>query len=272
VSEPERAEHEKAYLKSSLKHYGVSVPAIRAVARKAGTLDHDALVAVVEALWAKPVHERRMAAVELLASNVDRLGHDDMVLIERLLRESRTWAVVDALAASVVGRVVESDDRLGAVLDRWATDDDFWIRRAALLALLIPLRRGAGDFERFGRYADTMLDDREFFVRKAIGWVLRDAARRRPELVYDWLLPRAARASGVTVREAVKPLSDEQRASVMAASGRGPARRAGESRAGRPRGSRASAAGRRRPRPDAAPPAGSGGAGTGPGRRDCRWW
>lgn len=192
---------------------------------------------MVEALWARPVHERRMAAVELLALNADRLGYEDAALLERLLRESRTWALVDGLAASVVGRVVEQDPRFGPVLDRWATDGDFWIRRSALLALLVSLRRGAGDFERFGHYADAMLDEREFFIRKAIGWVLRDTARKRPGMVYEWLLPRAGRASGVTLREAVKPLSEEQRRSVMAASGRAPARRAGGSRAGPPRSS-----------------------------------
>jgi len=76
----------------------------------------------------------------------------------------------------------------------------------AILALLRPLRAGGGDFERFARYADAMLDEKEFFVRKAIGWVLRDVAKRRPELVAAWLAPRLHRASGVTVREAVKPL------------------------------------------------------------------
>ena len=62
-----------------------------------------------------------------------------------------------------------------------------------------------------------MLDEREFFIRKAIGWVLRDTARKRPDLVFDWLLPRAERASGVTIREAIKPLSRPQRAAIDAA-------------------------------------------------------
>jgi 3-methyladenine DNA glycosylase AlkD len=62
-----------------------------------------------------------------------------------------------------------------------------------------------------------MLEEKEFFIRKAIGWVLRDTARKRPDLVYAWLLPRAARATGVTLREAVKPLSPEQRAAALAA-------------------------------------------------------
>ncbi|MFT3853851.1 MAG: DNA alkylation repair protein [Ilumatobacteraceae bacterium] len=206
-----RAEHERAYLKSSLEHYGTSVPASRAVAkatrRRCADMTHDQLVELVETLWAQPVHERRMICVELLDLRSDLLGPADMALLERLLRESRTWALVDGLAASVVGRLVERHPATTAVLDRWAADDDFWLRRSALLALLVPLRRGDGDFERFGCYADAMLDEREFFVRKAIGWVLRDTGRKRPDLVFDWLLPRAARASGVTRREAVKPLS-----------------------------------------------------------------
>ena len=86
-----------------------------------------------------------------------------------------------------------------------------------MLALLLPLRRGEGDFDRFSRYADAMLDEKEFFIRKAIGWILRETAKKRPAMVYEWLLPRAARAPGVTVREAVKPLSDQQRASILAA-------------------------------------------------------
>lgn len=219
-SVPERAAGEKAYLKSDLWHYGASVPVIRSVVRtatKAAALTHDDLVELVESLWDEPVHERRAAAVEVLEAHCRLLVAGDIGLLERLLRESRTWALVDSLAASVVGPLVEREPALGAVLDRWAGDDDFWIRRSALLALLIPLRQGGGDFERFGRYADAMLDEQEFFIRKAIGWVLRDTGKKRPELVFEWLLPRAARASGVTVREAVKPLREDHRAAILAA-------------------------------------------------------
>ena len=218
---PERAEQERRYLKSELEHYGVNLPAIRSVAKAVRKehprLDHDDFVSLVSELWAAPVHERRMATVELLVLYTDLLRADDMPLLERLLRGSKTWALVDALAASVVGDLIERHPTSVAILDRWATDDDFWIRRSALLALLIALRRGEGDFARFARYADAMLDEKEFFIRKAIGWVLRDTARKRPDMVYEWLLPRAVRASGVTLREAVKPLSDRQRIAVLAA-------------------------------------------------------
>lgn len=217
---PERAEQEKAYLKSSLEHYGTSMPAIRGAVRSVvgrAALGHDDVVALVEELWALPVHERRQAAVEVLEFYQARLVAGDMPLLERLLRESRTWALVDGLAASVVGPLVEREPEAAAVLDRWARDEDFWIRRSAMLALLLALRRGEGDFARFTRYADAMLEEKEFFIRKAIGWILRDTARKRPDMVFEWLLPRAARASGVTIREAVKPLSEERRAAVLAA-------------------------------------------------------
>jgi len=218
---PARAAHEKAYLKSDLQHYGASVPDVRSVVKAVVNAnpdwDHDEIVTVAEALWDAPVHERRMAAFELLAQCSDRLTARDMSMLERLLRESKTWALVDSLSVWVVGDLVARDARTADVLDRWATDDDFWLRRAAMLSLLVPLRKGGGDFDRFSRYADAMLEEKEFFIRKAIGWVLRDKARKRPAMVYEWLMPRAARASGVTVREAVKPLSVEQRAAILAA-------------------------------------------------------
>jgi 3-methyladenine DNA glycosylase AlkD len=216
-----RAVKEKAYLKSQLDHYGTSVPEIRAVAkrlhRQYPDVPHDELMTLVTTLWEASVHERRMFVVELLVLYVDRLEAADVELLERLLRESNTWALVDGLAASVVGPMVTRYRELDAVLDRWALDGDFWIRRSALLALLRELRAGRGDFARFSRYADAMLEDKEFFIRKAIGWVLRDTARKRPDQVYEWLLPRVRRASGVTVREAVKPLSPDQQAAILAA-------------------------------------------------------
>src|SRR2546421_683608 len=64
-------------------------------------------------------------------------------------------------------------------------------------------------------YADRRLEEREFFIRKAIGWVLREVSKKRPDLVFEWLEPRAARASGVTTREAVKYLSPSQRHAIL---------------------------------------------------------
>jgi 3-methyladenine DNA glycosylase AlkD len=223
IADPSRAEKERAYLKSDLVFLGVGVPATRQVVGQAwaeqGRLDHEGLIAAVSRLWESGIHERRMAAVELLKlAPPATMSIDDEPVLEHLLRTARTWAYVDSLAADVVGNLVASSPQAwDPVLDRWASDEDFWIRRSALLSLLVPLRHGGGDFERFSRYADAMLDEREFFIRKAIGWVLRETGRRRPELVADWIEPRVARASGITVREAVKHIDGGRRARILAA-------------------------------------------------------
>jgi 3-methyladenine DNA glycosylase AlkD len=73
------------------------------------------------------------------------------------------------------------------------------------------MRRGEGDWTRFARYADPLLDDREFFIRKAIGWVLREAAKRTPDRVVAYVAPRATRMSGVTWREATRKLPAGER-------------------------------------------------------------
>lgn len=209
---PERAEKDKRYLKSSLEHLGASVPQIRQEAKRAvkEAPTREELLGLVRELWAKPVHERRATAAFLLEARVRQLGPADVGLIERLVRESKTWALVDVLAGSVLGAVIAAHPDSADSLDAWIIDPDFWVRRAALLAQLAPLKNGA-PFERFVGYADAMLDDREFFIRKAIGWVLRETAKQRPDEVREWLIPRAHRVSGVTMREAVKYLPDDNR-------------------------------------------------------------
>jgi 3-methyladenine DNA glycosylase AlkD len=244
AGDPARAAQEKRYLRSELEHLGATVPVTRRVVRTAlrgePAPTRAEVLGAVEALWSRPVHECRAAAVELLEARGELLRPSDLPLLERLLREARTWALVDNLAASVLGPLAERFPALERRIGRWVGDEDFWLRRAALLAELVALREGRGDFDRFGRRAEALLDDREFFVAKAIGWVLRDTSRRDPARVAAWLRPRAARAAAVTVREAVKRLAPRDRAAILAARGAGGAGRRGAAthggrRAGRPR-------------------------------------
>jgi len=205
-----RAAQEKRYLRSSLHHLGAGAPAIaravRGFRRANRDLGRAELAALVEALWGRGIFELRSAAVGLLVAWREELAPGDLALLERLLRTSCTWALVDALAANCLGHLADRHAAVRRLLPRWGRDPDLWIRRSALLAHLVALREGRGDLAAFGRLADPLLEDREFFIRKAIGWVLRDAGKRDPAGVAAWLLPRAARAAPLTVREAVKHL------------------------------------------------------------------
>ena len=218
--DPERAVGAKRYLKSELAFFGDSAPVLREVLREAlgarAPLTREQLLALVRELWCE-VFELRAAAVELLHRRAAVLTEQDLAFAEDLLRDSRTWALVDTLAVHVAGRLVTRFPALGDSLDRWACDADFWLRRSALLALLVPLREGGGDFERFTRYADGMLAEREFFIRKAIGWVLRETAKKRPELVEEFVSARLPRLAPLTLREAIKPLPAARRAVFLSA-------------------------------------------------------
>jgi 3-methyladenine DNA glycosylase AlkD len=214
----ERAANERKYLKSDMRFLGATLADIRRVAKAASAdpkLDRAATLRLVEALWREPVFERRMVASLLLEFHAADLRSEDLRLIERLIRESKTWALVDVLSGDVVGEI-GSRLKIRRTLDRWARDEDFWIRRSSLLAELKPLKHGA-PFEPFARRADAMLDETEFFIRKAIGWVLRETSKRRPDEVYAWIAPRTDRASGVTMREAVKYLDADRASRLMQA-------------------------------------------------------
>lgn len=206
----ERAVSERAYLKSTYDHVGAPVPAVRAVARqflRDHRPTHDELVALVDHLWTGNLYERRLLATLLLQASWKDFGVADLPWIESLVRDSRTWALVDTLATGVVAPIVRRDPDGLAVLDRWVGHDDVWVRRTAVLGLRDLMRDGR-EIDRFVRYADVLLVEREFFIRKALGWIARDTSRRHPEPIDAWVRAELDRMSGVTIREAVKYLPD----------------------------------------------------------------
>ena len=179
VGDTERAAGAKAYLKSDLEFIGVAAKPLRAAAR-AFLADHPevdraSLIELVQTLWRRPVFDLKAVAVALLERRTKDLATGDLDLIEDLLRRSHTWALVDWLCTKVAAPLVEANPKAAtAVLKRWSRDEDFWIRRSSLLAQLPALRAGGGDFELFASFASRMVEEKEFFIRKAIGWVLRD--------------------------------------------------------------------------------------------------
>jgi 3-methyladenine DNA glycosylase AlkD len=208
-----RATYDQQYHKSEFAHMGVPVPELRKVVKGlykdigGRRASRDEVMALAAALWDSDVYERRLAAVFVLAQGVRLLEPVDLQDVTLMLRDAPMWSLVDPLAGDVTGKVVLRDrEGTGRMLDLWAADGDFWLRRASLLALIPGVREGRADLVRFTRYADPMLEEREFFIRKAIGWVLREIAHKDPTWVAAWVAARLDRLSGVTFREAVRRL------------------------------------------------------------------
>jgi len=215
-----RAQGEKAYLKSDLEFIGTGVPHLRAVAKRFRKefpdLAHADLIAVVQTLWGPPVHELRSLAIAILELYQKRLEPADLSLIEAILRQCKSWAHVDWLAVNVAGPLLDRSPDGDAIRERWSRDSWMWLRRSALLSHLEALRGGAGDFEAFSRLAVGMLDEKEFFIRKAIGWILRDLSRKRPELAHGFLDAHLESVSGLTLREGARHLPERERKDLLA--------------------------------------------------------
>jgi 3-methyladenine DNA glycosylase AlkD len=212
---PARAAGSKAYLKSDLRFYGTTTPDIRAAAndfaREHPDLTRTELRRVVDELWSTDVFELRSAGVAVLSKYAALLEERDLPWLLGFVRKSKTWAHVDWLAADVIGGVVGESKTALRRLPAWARDDNFWVRRTALLAQLRPLSHEAGDFALFARLAVPMLGEREFFIRKAIGWVLREVSKKRPKLVFEFLREHREEVSGLTLSEGAKYLPPAQR-------------------------------------------------------------
>ena len=221
VGDDARAVGAKAYLKSDLDFIGVAAKPLRTVARtflaNHPDLDRRQLIDLVRGLWQRPVFDLKAVAVALLERRTGDLTVDDLGLVEDCLRHSHTWALVDWLSTKVAAPLVEIDPSAAmAILEKWSGDEDLWLRRASMLAQLPALRAGGGDFELFAAFASRMVGEREFFIRKAIGWVVREVGRKRPELAYRFLVEHIDRVSGVTLREGVKHLPEDQREELLA--------------------------------------------------------
>ena len=221
LGNPKRAAQEKRYLKSELKFLGVGVPGVRKTAKafvRAHALDHDALLALTHALWKHEVHELRALAVGIMELQHTQLSAADLPVLIALVRGAKTWALVDWIATKVVGPLAD-DPKARKHIDVWARDDDFWVRRTALLCHHDALLRGHGDFDHFARMAVPMLSETEFFIRKAIGWVLRSTAKRTPERTYAFVEKHARELSGLSFREATRALTPTQQKKLAALRG-----------------------------------------------------
>lgn len=198
--DPARASGQQRYMKSALPFYGVRVPETRRIARaEARGHDEDTLRAAARILWdAATRREEWYAAMALLGALEP---HPSLVPeIERMVRAGQWWDVTDELAH----RLADLHDRYpahtAAVVRAWAVDDDPWIRRIAVLSQLG--RRDRVDRDLLAEVIEPNRSDPGFFMRKAIGWALREYARVAPEWVRAYV--DAHELSPLTRREALK--------------------------------------------------------------------
>ncbi len=212
AAEPEKAAAMQAYMKSALPFYGVARPrlvaALRPVWAAHPVTGRASWEADVRALWDGAEHrEERYAALGLLAARAGRPWHDpDLVpLLEHLVVTGAWWDLVDDLAGHHVGPTLRGHrGEVTPVIRRWAVADDLWLRRTAVLCQLGA--RDAVDRDLLVEVIAANAGSAEFFLRKAIGWALRDLAHHDPAWVRAYLDTAGDTLSPLSRREAARHL------------------------------------------------------------------
>lgn len=217
LANPERAVGEKKYLKSSLKHYGVTVPKIKSVAKQWIKLNPEIpieeIIKLSTSLWNSDWHEEKFLAIELLCLKSSELKVKHLSLIKKMINEAKTWAFIDNIAVLIVGALIDNDPKTLKLLSKWALSENFWVRRTAILAQILQFRRGKGNFKLFSQIVEPMFNEgkdwskeERFFIRKAIGWSLRELAKAKPDLVFRFTKKHKSKMSALSFREATRKL------------------------------------------------------------------
>lgn len=210
AGDPARAAQMQAYMKSALPYHGVPMPVARRIFREvlAGAALPDAASwqREVRGLWrGARFREERYAAIELTGDRRARAFQtlEALPLYEELIVTGAWWDLVDTLAAHRIGELLEHHPReMRAVLLDWSRGDDLWKRRSAILAQL--RFKAATDRELLYACIEPSLPSTEFFLRKAIGWALREYAKTDAAEIRRYVRAHESVLSGLSRREALK--------------------------------------------------------------------
>lgn len=169
---------------------------------------------IVRALWHSDVREARMSGAEMCRFWPRAFfGPAHLELYRELIEESGWWDLADIVAAGVVPRVIANDPawrrQVTPVVTRWRDADNVWLRRACLLSQLFS--KEEADVDLLFANCRARWHEEEFFIRKAIGWALREASKCFPDEVEAFLRDGRASLSGLSFREGAKVLRKEGR-------------------------------------------------------------
>jgi 3-methyladenine DNA glycosylase AlkD len=210
AANPEKAAGMRAYMKSTMPYYGIKMPEVRTISRQ--VFDGSPMTCTewretILELWRGARHrEERYAALFLLGMKAHRecVQPDLMPVLEELIVTGAWWDYVDQVAGVVGDLLRRYPKTIRPLMRRWSTDSNLWKRRVSIICQLAFKRET--DLDLLYANIEPNLGDREFFIRKAIGWALRQYAWTDPQEVVRYVRAHDSRLSGLSRREALKNL------------------------------------------------------------------
>ena len=213
AADPLRAPGMQAYMKSAMPYRGVTSPINKPIFKNAIEAhplpDAAAWAGTVRRLFNMAAYrEERYGAIALLDHRLYR-EHRTLAalpLYEELIVGGAWWDIVDEVATGPLrDLLVAHPSEMGTAMREWSVSPDLWKRRSSIICQVG--RRRSIDLQLLYACVEPNLADRDFFIRKAIGWALRDYAWADPEEVVRYVALNAARLSGLSRREGLKNIS-----------------------------------------------------------------
>lgn len=205
----ERALPMRKYMKDHFPFLGIPTPERRQIVTaffgESGMLVHSFQPDFVWACWEKEEREYQYAALDYIGKMKKKLAKRDLPFLETLIVTKSWWDTVDALAPHPVGWIARQyPEVVHETIDGWAESDQLWLRRSAILFQLAFKERT--DEALLYRYIRQNADSKQFFIRKAMGWALREYAKTNPESVKRFVQAHEHELPTLTVREAIRRL------------------------------------------------------------------
>ena len=208
---PEKAEGMQWYMKTEMPFYGVQKPGrvviVRGLVKQVEPATPKEYRELVLAFWNLPHREEKYIALALARHFDDFVTPDQLDLYRRLIVEGAWWDFVDEVATKLIrSNVAGFPTDTWSIVDPWIDDADMWLRRTAILCQ-IGLKE-ATDTDRLFAFCRARMHEKEFFIRKAIGWALREYAKTDPEAVAAFATANKEDLSGLSYREGTKHIKE----------------------------------------------------------------
>jgi 3-methyladenine DNA glycosylase AlkD len=210
-ADPDKAGYMAAYMKTDMPFYGVQkpdrVPIVRRLVADFSPTDRDEYEALVLSLWRLPHREEKYLALGVARAHRPFIVPESLPLYRRLIVEGAWWDLVDEVTTKLVRALVTSyPEEVWGEVESWVSDSSLWLRRAAVLSQVGAKEQT--DAARLFRFCRQLAPEKEFFIRKAIGWALREYSKTDPEAVARFVAEHRSELSPLSLREASKYLVD----------------------------------------------------------------
>ncbi|SHJ68756.1 3-methyladenine DNA glycosylase AlkD [Aquimarina spongiae] len=191
-SDPNNAIAMKAYMKNRFRFYGVKAPIRKAILKETlisfkGSITPENCSELVLQLYAMEERELHLCAIELVDQTLKKkYRKEDIVLIEKLITTHSWWDTVDFIAKHILGNyLLQFPDEIATVIPEFARSEHMWLNRSAILFQLG--YKEQTDKTLLFSLCEAHKSSNEFFIKKAIGWALREYSKVNPTDVQDFV-------------------------------------------------------------------------------------